>query len=156
MGKIEETLQLLVQQEQELVFEKFDQEDAVAIGLKLYEKAKSEGKSIAFQISLNGKNMFHMNMDGCSPDNDIWLTKKENMVYRFWQSSYRAVTFCEMLGSNVFDFYALDRDQYVGAAGGFPVTVKGAGCVGAISCGGQMPEQDHQIIVDVLKEYLGK
>ena len=156
MDDIQMKLQTIAEQEKSLVFEKFGQEDAVAIGMKLYEKAKAEGKSIAFQISLNRKVIFHLNMDGCSPDNDIWLNKKENMVYRFWQSSFQTVTFAEMLGSNVFDFYALDKEQYVGAAGGFPITLKGVGCVGAISCGGQMPEQDHQIIVDVLSEYLGK
>ena len=156
MEEIKTKLQVIADQEKSLVFKKFDQEDAVAIGLKLYEKAKAEGKSIAFQISLNRKVVFHLSMDGCSPDNDVWLNKKENMVYRFWQSSFQTVLFAEMLGSNVFDFYALDKDQYVGAAGGFPVTVEGVGCVGAISCGGQMPDQDHQIVVDVLKEYLGK
>lgn len=156
MGEAEKRMELLARQEKTLVFGKFDQEDAVAVGLKLFEKAKAEGKRIAVHISLNRRDMFHLSMDGCAPDNDVWLRKKENMVYRFLQSSFSTVTFCEMMGTNVFDFYALDAESYVGAGGGFPVNVEGAGCVGAICCGGMMPHEDHQIIVDVLTEYLGK
>lgn len=156
MGETEKQMEMLAKQEKTLIFRKFDQEDAVAIGLRLFEKAKAERKQIAVHISLNHRDMFHLSMDGCAPDNDIWLRKKENMVYRFLQSSFSTVAFCEMMGTNVFDFYALDIDTYVGAGGGFPVNVEGAGVVGAICCGGMMPHEDHQIIVDVLKEYLGK
>lgn len=156
MSEVQERMQMLAGQENTLVFPKFDQEDAVAIGLKLFEKAKAEGKNIAVHISLNRRDLFHLSMDGCAPDNDVWLRKKENMVYRFLKSSFSTVTFCEMMGTDVFGFYALDPDSYAGAGGGFPITVEGAGCVGAICCGGMMPHEDHQIIVDVLKEYLNK
>lgn len=156
MAEIEDRLQCLAAEEASLVFDEFTQEDAVAIGLKIYEKAREKGKSIALHISINRRDVFHLSMDGCAPDNDIWLRKKENMVYRFLQSSFRTVTFCEMMDTNVFAFYSIDPNKYVGAAGGFPIAVKGAGCVGAICTGGQMPPQDHQLIVDVLKEYLKK
>lgn len=154
MNELDERLQTLERQEQSLVFEKFSQEDAVAIGLKMFEKAKAEGCNIAIHISLNRRDVFHLSMDGCTPDNDVWLRKKENMVYRFLQSSYRTVSFCERMRADLFEFYGLDAGEYVGAGGGFPITVSGAGCVGAVCCGGMMPYQDHQMIVDVLTEYL--
>ncbi len=144
----------LAQLEATLTFQHFGVEDAIAIGMKLYEKAKAEGQNIAIHISINRKDLFHLSMDGCSPDNDAWLRRKENMVYRLGQSSMRTVTFCEMMGASVFDFYAFDHENYVAAGGGFPINIAGVGCVGAIAVGGMMPHQDHQYIVDVLKEYL--
>lgn len=154
MSEVEEKLQVLERQEQSLVFEKFDQEDAAAIGMRMFEKAKEEGYSIAIHISLNRREVFHLSMDGCAPDNDIWLRKKENMVYRFLKSSSRTAAFCEQMQTDPLEFYGLDAKDYTGAGGGFPITVSGAGCVGAICCGGRMPQQDHQMIVDVLTEYL--
>ena len=154
MNELDERLQTLERQEQSLVFENFSQEDAVAIGLRMFEKAKAEGHSIAIHISLNRRDVFHLSMDGCTPDNDVWLRKKENMVYRFLQSSYRTVSFCEQMQADLFEFYGLDAGEYAGAGGGFPITVSGAGCVGAVCCGGMMPHQDHQMSVDVLTEYL--
>lgn len=156
MNESANTMEMLAGQEQALVFDSFSTADAVAIGLKLYENAKVAGNNIAIQISLNRKMVFHLSMDGCSTDNDAWLNRKENMVYRFAQSSWRTVAFCEMMQTNVFDFYCLDRDNFAGAAGGFPILVKGVGCVGAISCGGMMPPEDHANIVNVLQEYLKK
>ena len=37
MGEAEKRMELLAEQERKLTFRKFDQEDAVAIGLKLFE-----------------------------------------------------------------------------------------------------------------------
>ena len=59
-----------------------------------------------------------------------------------------------MMGVPVLDFYCLDKEDYAPAPGGFPISIKGTGCVGAICCGGMMPQQDHQFVVDVLREYL--
>lgn len=111
MNELDERLQTLERQEQSLVFEKFSQEDAVAIGLKMFEKAKAEGCNIAIHISLNRRDVFHLSMDGCTPDNDVWLRKKENMVYRFLQSSYRTVSFCERMRADLFEFYAWTREN---------------------------------------------
>ena len=48
MSEVQERMQMLAGQENTLVFPKFDQEDAVAIGLKLFEKAKAEGKILQY------------------------------------------------------------------------------------------------------------
>ena len=143
----------LVKQEEKLVFKKFDVEDAVTLGMRLYKKAKDEGKVIAFNISLNRRNLFHLSMDGCSADNDQWLIRKENMVYRFFQSSQRTVALMEMMGMDFYSFYGVGT-EYVPAGGGFPINIAGTGVVGCISLGGMVPPQDHQFIVDVLEEYI--
>lgn len=156
MSEIKERIKILENQERTLIFESFGQEDAAEIGWRLFGKAKAKNQRIAVHISMNRRDMFHLSMDGCTPDNDIWLRKKENMVYRFYKSSLNTVTFCELMGTNVFDFYGLDADSYAEAGGGFPIILKGTGCVGAICCGGMTPQQDHQIIVDILTEYLKK
>lgn len=155
---VENTQQLLdriIKDEKSLVFDSFNTKNAIEIGMKLYNKAQKEGKVIAFNISLNHRNLFHISMDGCAVDNDNWLIRKDNTVYRFFQSSYRVATFMEMLGLDFYEFYGVNKD-YVPAGGGFPITIANVGVVGCISLGGMMPQEDHQFIVDVLKEYLSK
>ena len=94
----DQKMQDLAKQEQDLSFTKFCTFDAIAIGMKMVERAKSEGTNITVQISMNHKTLFHISMDGCSPDVGIWVRRKENMVYRFHQSSFLTVKSCENMG----------------------------------------------------------
>ena len=90
MNELETRLQTLAQEEETLIFSRFRLEDALDIGMKLYDRAKAEGHNIVIDISVNRRTLFHLSMDGCAPDNDVWAQKKANTVYRFLKGSYRA------------------------------------------------------------------
>ena len=155
MNELETRLQTLAQEEETLIFSRFRLEDALDIGMKLYDRAKAEGHNIVIDISVNRRTLFHLSMDGCAPDNDVWAQKKANTVYRFLKGSYRANSECEAMGMDLFSFYGVDPKELCNAGGGFPITVEGVGCVGAIACGGMMPTQDHQYVVDAVRAHLG-
>jgi len=49
---------------------------------------------------------------------------------------------------------SFDPREYAAHGGAFPVVVRGTGQVGTITVSGLPGPQDHQLVVDVLKDYL--
>jgi len=48
----------------------------------------------------------------------------------------------------------MPEETYACCGGGFPLTVKNTGVIGTICVSGLPHTQDHQVIVDTLREYL--
>ena len=48
----------------------------------------------------------------------------------------------------------LDIDQYAAHGGAFPVIVRNVGVVGTVTVSGLPQEEDHRLVVDVLREFL--
>ena len=67
---MEALLKKLEQEEQELQFTSFSNEDAANLGLSLYETAKEKQLPVTIDITRNGHQLFHLSMPGTSPDND--------------------------------------------------------------------------------------
>ena len=85
-------LKKLEQEEQELQFDRFSNEDAAALGLSLYETAKEKQLPVTIDITRNGHQLFHLSMPGTSPDNDQWVARKVKLVNRMGMSSYHIGT----------------------------------------------------------------
>ena len=79
---MEALLKELEAQEQELQFTRFSNEDAVAVGMCLYETAKKNNLPVAIDVTRNGHQLFHLSMPGTSPDNDQWVARKIKLVNR--------------------------------------------------------------------------
>lgn len=72
----------------------------------------------------------------------------------FHKSTYRIVLE-EMQPDRTFKpGFGLPANEYVLAGGGFPITVKGIGAIGAFGISGLPEEDDHKLIVDALCDYL--
>ena len=84
---MEALLKELETQERELQFDRFSNEDAVALGLSLYETAKKNSLPVTIDITRNGHQPFHLSMPGTSPDNDQWVARKIKLVNRMGMSS---------------------------------------------------------------------
>ena len=79
---MEALLKQLEQEERELQFDRFSNEDAIAIGLSLYETAKKNNLPVTIDVRRNGHQLFHLAMPGTSPDNDQWVARKVKLVNR--------------------------------------------------------------------------
>lgn len=144
------------QQEEKLVFERFDAEMALEIGLALIEEAKCRNAKICTDISAFGRRLFHFSSTGSAPSNDIWIERKNNTVNYTGHSSLHAHYTLADLGMTIAEKWLLDPSQYAQVGGGFPIRVKGCGgVVGTITVSGFPHEEDHGIIVEVLASYLG-
>ena len=94
---------------------------------------------------------------GTAPDNDAWVARKRAAVLRWGTSTW---FMHNKYGGNEDKFRAKfmlgDRaGEYAIHGGGFPVRVKDVeGVVGVIVVSGLSMQEDHEVIVEVIEEYL--
>ena len=153
---MEALLKQLEAQEQELQFDRFSNEDAVALGLSLYETAKKNNLPVTIDITRNGHQLFHLSMPGTSPDNDQWVARKIKLVNRMGMSSFRVGTLLRSLGMTLEERFELSHYEYAAHGGCFPVILKGTGHIGTVTISGLAQEDDHAMVVDAIRAYLEK
>ncbi len=151
-----EKIEMVEKQEKELQFKSFDNEAALEIGLMLVKEAKSKKYPVAINITRSNQQLFHVALPGASINNEHWIRRKVNTVYHFQQSSLLVQYDCESNKSTLAQIHALPDTEFAAAGGCFPVIVKGVGMVGTITVSGLSSEQDHDLIVNCLIEYLNK
>ena len=153
---METLLKKLEQEEQELQFIRFSNEDAVALGLGLYETAKEKHLPVTIDITRNGHQLFHLSMPGTSPDNDQWVARKIKLVNRMGMSSYHVGTLLRSQGKTLEERFELSHFEYAAHGGCFPVILKGTGPIGTVTISGLAQEDDHAMVVDAIRAYLSK
>lgn len=147
-------LEELLGQERELQFDRFSNEDALRLGMRLVEKAQAQGKSITVDICRNGQQLFHAALPGTSADNDAWIRRKNNVVNRYGHSSLFVGTQFRAKGTTFEQSSRLDPDQYAAHGGAFPVSVREVGVIGTVTVSGLPQAEDHAFVVAVLREFL--
>lgn len=149
-------MQTLLKQEELLVFERFDSDTALELGMKIVEEARSmKAERICVDICAYGQRMFHFCSSGCSPSNDVWADRKRNTVLFSGHSTLHTHCFLASLGESIQEKWKLDPSQYAQIGGGFPLRLSGnAGVIGSVVYSGFTHEEDHQILVDTLSKYL--
>lgn len=147
-------LDRIKEQEKNLVFNEFNNEIAWIIGNMLFETAKKEEKSITICVSLHGQRVFYYSFAGTAPTNDDWVRRKENMVYKFFKSSYEMAQVAKLEENDFMKFYGLDTMEFVAAGGSFPIRVKKAGVIGAITVSGMLDNEDHDFVIRIVDKYL--
>ena len=153
---MEALLKKLEAEERELQFERFSNEDAVALGLSLYETAREKELPVTIDITRNGHQLFHLSMPGTSPDNDRWVARKIKLVNRMGMSSYRVGTLLRSLGMTLEERFELSHYEYAAHGGCFPVILKGTGPIGTVTISGLAQEDDQAMVVNAIRQYLGK
>ena len=156
MENLESLLQELLAQEEELQFRAFRNEDALALGMLLVNRAKADAKVLTVDICRNGQQLFHCALPGTSADNDAWIRRKNNVVNRFGHSSFYVGTQFRAKNTTFEQSSRLDIDQYAAHGGAFPLIVRNVGVVGTVTVSGLPQEEDHRLVVDVLREFLAR
>lgn len=104
-------------------FDQFSNETGIEIGIKLLELAKSEGKSIAVDISKGRQQIFHAALEGMTPDHAEWLRRKTNTVYRFHSSTLKLHLHLKEHNKTLTEIFQVDPYDYVDDGAGFPIQV---------------------------------
>lgn len=151
---MDEMLRQLLQEEQELQFKNFNETTAWKIGSQLVEKALNGGLTVTIDITRGDHQLFHASLPGTSADNDEWIKRKTRLVYRFGHSSFYMGQLLKSKGKNIEDAYLLSEKEYAPHGGCFPVIVKGTGMVGTITVSGLPQEEDHKLVVQVIRDFL--
>ncbi len=147
-------LEDLEAQESRLVFDRFDDATAWALGVALRAAALADALPVAISIRRNGQLLFHAALPGASADNDGWLARKCAVVDRYGRSSLRVGEQFRVEGGSFDRDSRLDLSVYAAHGGAFPILVRGTGCVGTVAVSGLPELEDHRFVVEALEGFL--
>lgn len=151
-----EMLKEMKKQEEMLQFAEFTNETALQIGMRLIQKAKERNLPITIDITRCGHQLFHYAFQGTTPDNDAWIIRKNRVVNRFHTSSLYLGTKLKLEEKAIEEKYHISSEEFCPYGGAFPIIIKNVGVVGTISSSGIKQITEHNLIVEVLKEFLEK
>jgi len=141
-------------EEQELVFTRFDNDDAWRLGCWLVEIARERGLGVTVDIRRGPQQLFHAALPGTTPDNDSWVERKVRVVERFGASSYLMGLRARRKGISFAAQHDLPLQEYAAHGGSFPVRVRHVGVVGTVTVSGLPQAEDHALVVEVIRHFL--
>lgn len=148
------TIAILEGHERDLVFTRFDNDDAWHLGCLLVELAQERGLAITIDVRRGTQQLFHAALPGTAPDNDTWVERKVRVVERFGASSYLVGQRAVAKGTTFAAQHELPLQQYAAHGGCFPVRVAGVGPVGTVTVSGLAQADDHALVVEALRAFL--
>lgn len=149
-----EKLQELLAQEEELQFDSFDNDDALALGNLIVAMAKANREGIAVHIENDAHPLYTHYMAGTNEGNIYWINAKKNVVNRFGHSSHYMNQKYKAEGTTFKEATGLSTDEFQAEGGCFPIIVKGKGKVGTVTITGLTSERDHWYAVEGIRKYL--
>ena len=144
----------LEEQEHRLVFDRFDNADAWALGCLLVDLATGRDLPVAVDIRRGTQQLFHAALPGSTADNDAWIQRKVRTVERYGASSYLVGRRLAAKGQELDAGMGVDPAAYAAHGGGFPIQVPHVGVVGVITVSGLPQADDHALVVEAIEAYL--
>ena len=148
------TIAMLEGHERDLVFARFDNDDAWRLGCVLVELARERALAVTVDVRRGSQQLFHAALPGTAQDNDSWVERKARVVERFGTSSYLAGLSPMAQGTTFAARHVLPFQQFTALGGAFPIKVRDVGIVGAVTVSGLLPADDHALVVDALRIFL--
>ncbi|MCZ9883449.1 heme-degrading domain-containing protein [Arthrobacter sp. B2a2-09] len=148
-----EALEALKRQEEELIFTSFDHGDAWRLGSRLTGMAQAAGHAIGIDIRRPGLILFRAALPGITPDQESWIARKSALVLRMEASSALVEARLSSAGIDPVATGWLGAD-YAVTGGSFPVRVRGVGVVAAVTTSGLSSKEDHDLIVEGIRQHL--
>ena len=152
---VAEDLERVSLQERELQFATFNEQTAWQLGSRLRAIAEERGLSIVVDVRRFGQPLFYTALKATTPDNVEWVKRKSNVVARYHRSSY-GVGLTMKSKNDSLEARGLPISEYASHGGSFPLAVHGAGIFGSVTVSGLPQRADHELVVEVLCELLGK
>jgi uncharacterized protein (UPF0303 family) len=151
-----EDLERIALQERELVLPCLDEQFAWELGSRLRAMAAERRLSIVIDVRRFDRPLFYAAMEGTTPDNVHWVRRKNNVVARFYSSSYAIGLKEKLKKETLAETQGLPLADYATHGGCFPLTVAGAGIVGSVTVSGLPQRSDHELVIEALCFLLGK
>ena len=152
---IADDLARIALQEQQLQFTAFDEQTAWRLGSRLHDAALRQSLGIVIDIRRPAHPLFYVAMPGTTPDNPEWVRRKTNVVFRYHRASYAIGLEMEQKHTSLHERYGLPIADYASHGGSFPLRVRGAGVIGAVTVSGLPQRADHELVVEALCAELG-
>jgi uncharacterized protein (UPF0303 family) len=145
----------LLAEERQLQFAAFDNDTAWELGQRLVALARERGLAVTIDVARGEQQLFHCALPGTAADNDAWIERKNRVVRRFGHSSFYMGSLARADGRAFGEMFLLDEREFAAHGGAFPIIVRGVGPVGTVTVSGLPQEEDHRLVVEALRGYLG-
>ncbi|PRA79713.1 heme-degrading domain-containing protein [Microbacterium sp. MYb66] len=142
----------LEEQHETLTVERFERSDAWELGRYLADKALAAGYPVAVDVRTAAGILFHASLPGATSDNETWVAKKAATALRFEAATALLEARINAGGRDMYEPGWLDPGTYAVAGGAVPIRVRGAGVVAVATVSGLASDQDHDLVVDAIKE----
>ncbi len=143
----------LARQEEELIFSSFDHADAWRLGSRITGLAQTAGHAVGIDIRRPGLVLFRAALPGITPDQETWIVRKAALVLRMESSSALVEARFSSAGIDAAAIGWLGAD-YAITGGSFPVRVRGVGVVAAVTASGLSSQEDHDLVVEGIRQHL--
>jgi uncharacterized protein (UPF0303 family) len=143
-------------QEQQLVFKRFDNTDALRLGSAMVAAATERALPITIDIRRHGHQLFHAALPGTTADNDSWIDRKVNVVNRFGAASYLVGQRLAARGSALDEALGVEPRLFAAHGGAFPVRIVDVGVVGTITVSGLPQADDHAFVTEMIAAFLSR
>jgi len=146
-------------QEASLVFETFDRDTAVDLGLAAVALARARGLPIVVEVKGVDQVLFRAALPGSSVNNDQWITRKTALVELGGHSTLYYRRLHEEAGQTFTEQSGLSEEHYAAHGGGFPLNLAAGPDrptrVGVMVVSGLPQLLDHALVVECLQKVLG-
>jgi Uncharacterized conserved protein len=153
MVPTKDMLDQIAKEEAELVLDQFTEEDAWELGCLMVEEAKKRQARIAIDIRRPGQIMFHAALAGATPDNDEWIRRKSNVVFRFGKASLAVGVSLALAETTIEQKSFVSPLEFSPHGGAFPIRVRGCGLVACATVSGLPHEEDHALVVACIRKF---
>ncbi|NUT70363.1 heme-degrading domain-containing protein [Pseudarthrobacter sp. C4D7] len=154
-GSLEALIVRVEAEVRELQFPGFSLDDALNLGLLLVELGKERALPIAIDISKGSQVLFHVALPGATPENGHWIRAKQRTAARYEAPSLLVGLRGRLGGGRIEDNAWFDQSRYAAHGGAFPISVTGVGMVASVAVSGLPQLQDHNLVVEALRDVLG-
>jgi uncharacterized protein (UPF0303 family) len=153
-AELESLIAQVEAEEAELRFPSFSNEDAIALGAAIAERARGRSLAVTVDIRRAAQQLFHLALAGTTADNDQWIIRKSRVVERFGHASFLIGLRLKLAGLSIEEKYCVSSLEYSPHGGSFPITIQGTGLVGSVTVSGLPQEEDHALVVESIRAFL--
>ena len=151
-------LSVLLRQGDHFTFDSFTVADAYELGHLLHARISPDPRPALISITLaGGLTVFQATTGaGVNPDNEVWVQRKRRSALRWGTSTW--LLHCKYVGDEAafaakFALFGDQAGAYAIHGGAVPIRVRGVeGVVAVVVVSGLRQDEDHGVIVDVVKE----
>ena len=135
-----------------IILTEFSNRIVLEMGLRIIELAQDRKQNIAVEVSRLNHSVFLYIDDSLAADKQDWLRRTANTVRRFEESSLQCKLDCEARGMTLENTFGLNNKDYALKGGAIPIFVDQVGLVATVAVSGLNDVENHQMIVDALRE----
>jgi len=155
----------LLREEQLLVLNSFNQEDALALGDIAVSLAQVQSLPVSLEVRLidesltEGWCVFHRALPGAKPDQPSWIARKARVVIATGHSTIYERVRAEELGVDWYAEHNLPEETHAIHGGGIPLQVVSSGAptlVGILIVSGLPQVEDHLFGIQVITQFLAR